>query len=47
VVSLVFGSGNLLWKFSDIFLGCAENKAQTEIMYFTKRVGTLHKVRFH
>jgi len=30
-----------------LYIGCAENKAQTEIMNFTKMVGAWHKIRFH
>jgi hypothetical protein len=45
VLGICYGSSQM--NLILLYIGCAENKAQTEIMNFTKRVVTLHKIRFH
>jgi len=45
VLGISFGSSQM--NLILLYIGCAENKAQTEIMNFTKMVGALHKIRFH
>jgi hypothetical protein len=45
VLGICFGSSQM--NLIILYVGCTENKAQTEVVNFTKRVGTLHKIRFY